>query len=84
MKCIECGGKAKVLNSRNSGDEKSLKLIPKRYGSISDNFTYRDHKCVDCGATFPSIQLPAITVDDFEKNFKHRIKREFFNMMEDI
>lgn len=57
MKCIYCGGKTKIINSR---------------AQIKTNQTWRRHKCQDCLGVFTSVEAVVFNTSLlFKRNGKH-------------
>jgi len=61
MKCPECGGKPKIINSRLHAEELGADM-PLKLSGIAKQIVRRRHVCKECGHRFGTVEL---TDEDF-------------------
>lgn len=84
MKCPECGGKSKCMNSRNSSDPNGRRKIPGKFLALGEDFTYRDYKCYICGHNFQSIEVHGSSFEDKINAIDARLREDISILVENL
>jgi transcriptional regulator NrdR family protein len=80
MNCPECGGRSKVINTKNSEDKSFA--IPKKFSNLPRPFVVRYHKCHDCGKNHKSFEFQQKTIDAMRAEILREIKLKLINLID--